>query len=427
MAAEDGNGERSTSSRSGVGNATRRRAFLNAGLAVVGAAFIGGCNQTPSPTTPTGDEVSPTPETPSCDPRDASMGHGMLLLGHSDIEKVENELLEGWSLDIVQTTWGDARSPYWNETTPLWLGRSGEGTEFQRKKNDLKAAFDGTGRRWCPQYKISVGRRNYAPALAGNLDADWRAFAEDLVELGLENTMLRPNAEFSKPWGRYPHRYDDRGNEIGPVTPSAEAGRVYGEAFGRCMRVMNSVDGADFTFLYNPAGHSLGITRLAWPPDHAEWRSWLDKPVVTPSYYDSYHSGGPNHNQWTTMDYEEKAAAAERAWEMGQRPELDQYQRFADDVGADIGIVEWGTREPDDVGGRGDNPWFVDLFFEYMQRNDWVFEAWWNTDRGGDNPGGARLWPPSRSILHRSRDAWTRNVLGDVVDAVSECRGQPGR
>lgn len=416
--------EKPSYSEKEIGRDIGRRQYLKAGILAAGMSALGGCsfNQRPTNATPSGrstptetaQKPTETPRSP-CRQLDTSMQHGILLLSKSDIERFESAQLGGWEIDIVQTTWGDDRSPYWDGTAPLWFGRSGTGSDLQQKKNSLRETFGETGRRWCPMYRISEGRSNYRPAVNGDLDEEWRQFAVDLVDMNMQDTILRPNPEFNLPWGRYPS------DENGEPLPREEAGRVYADAFARCVKTMQSVPGADFTFLYNPAGRREGIMEDAWPLNSSFWPEGEDLPVVTPSAK-AQRKGDYTPDEFSAMSRRKKASAARDMWENYQKPEYEMWQNFADSVGADIGNVEYGVLDAEAPLGIGDNKWYVDLSMEYMRENGWVFQAWWNTESGGDQPGGSRIWPSARSSLPWSRDTWIKNVLYDVANAASSCR-----
>lgn len=324
----------------------------------------------------------------------------------------EQNLL-GRQIDVIPITWSFGRShdSWWG---PNWEFQFDDGSGTAARRADLEATFGGTGRRLAMMYSISeAGTENRYDAAANGDPAivdGWRSMAEDLVSLGMEDTFIRPNPEHTQPsWSpRYPR--DANGNKLS----QSEAGQVYADAFARCVGVMNSVSGANFDFLFSPAGrlgNSGEIAEASFPTQSSLWPAGEDPPIMCFSYYDSEHNGGPTDEEWATMTDAQKQAAAQQLWESADRPHVHEYTQLARDFGADVGMVEWGVHTAGGELGRGDNPWFIDLMMDYMVEQDFVFETVWSYYHA--HGANSVFWPPELSDLPESREEWKVNVLAD--------------
>lgn len=358
------------------------------------------------------------------------MQHGFAPLrsdasvAHSAVVEAEQALFNGQhKIEIIPITWGwqRAHDSWWG---PNWAFKFDDKVDgLDSRRADMETTFSGTGRRLVMMYNIAAkapsdeGHKqwDYQPALDGELDAAWRNMAEDLVAMGMENTIIRPNPEHSHTWS---NRYPRDANDV--QLPQEEAGRVYADAFARCVSVMNSVAGADFDFLYSPAGRLSvpdNIAELGIPTRSDLWPSGERPPIMCKSHYDTVQDGGPGPEEWSTMTDAEKEAATLEKWEASDYPHMHSYTQLARDYGLRLGLTEWGVHTAGgsvfggQPRGRGDNPWFMDLMMDYMIEEGFEFECVWSYyHNGGTN---TIFWPPERFELPESRSAWVANVLAD--------------
>lgn len=328
------------------------------------------------------------------------MLNGMLALSKTEVETIESQV--GTMLDIVQTTWDSSRQPdsWWG---PTWSGRSGSGNGSEQKRQDIQDTFGGTKRRLVLMYTVAErgNDHNYRPGANGEFDDAYRNMARDLVSMGMEDTILRISPEASMSWSyRYP--LDVNGD------PAPDE---YADAFARCVSVMNEVPGTNFTFLYSPAGSRLGLTDRAFPTRSSLWPSGVEPPVMTPSFYDKVSSGGPTADEWKRMTDAEKERSAQQVWDQFHEPFLEMYKGVADKYGSRMGTVEWGTTSTGrPTVGRGDNPWYVDLSFDYFEANDFFIAGWWNA-LNSSGVDGHIIYPLDETRLPESAAAWKENVL----------------
>lgn len=337
------------------------------------------------------------------------MADGLGLLSREEVERFETSVLGGSTLDVVPTTFDTSRQPdsWWG---PTWAGRAGSGSGAEQKRRDMQQTFGGTGRRLILMFGISEpgNEHNYRPGATGRLDSAWRNMAQNLVDMDMGDTIIRPNPEHSMPWSdRFPLSLNGK-----------PAPQEFADAFARCVSVMNTVPGANFVFVYNPTGKRLELTLPAYPTNSNLWPAGESLPIMSPSFYDKVSSGGPTAGEWGAMNDTEKERSAKRVWNLFHKPYLEMYQSVASRLGAEMGIVEWGTTSANLQNvGRGDNPWFVEHAFDYFEANQFVMEAWWNYPSGTFKTGGSTIWPPSESNLRRSFLVWRDRVRAhDVGD-----------
>jgi hypothetical protein len=177
------------------------------------------------------------------------MKHGIYLTSKDQVERFENDWFDGQQIDLITTTYTagmfDAVGITWEP-----------GAGAQNTKQSLQETFGGTDRRMVIAYEFAGDSRgDYAAPARGDYNDRYRSFAKELVSLGMGDTIITPNHEFNLSWSsKYP---DDPQN--------------YADGYARLVSVMQSVDGADFTFCYAPARNRQGIAPEAWPVDSQYW------------------------------------------------------------------------------------------------------------------------------------------------------------
>jgi len=303
------------------------------------------------------------------------MKHGMMATSEQEVQNIENWL--GGQLDIVTTTWNDGQ---WGAGAITWSDSP--------KLDALQRVFGDTDRQLVMHFEFQgLPKNDYSDAANGDLDHRYRALAEELVSLGMGDTVVRPSAEFNLSWsGRHP---DNPSN--------------YAEGYARMVREMVSVDGANFDFTYSPAQRPGGVEAECWPVDASSWPSGVDEPVITPTIYDDgyfpYQDGGD-----VTPDEE----TVKDAWQQetyGNK--IKPWEDFAAERNTKLGgSFEWGcmgigTPFPESSGG--DNRYFVGKFLNYGRDNDWEYQTYWN---------GAHhtIYPRDGAGLQQSSDTFKQMV-----------------
>lgn len=308
---------------------------------------------------------------------DTIMQHGVAEWYEEQLYDVENWL--GGEVDIVSTTHTAGMMGINGITWP---------TEGETKAESFQRVFGESDRRLCFHYHHG-GERNhdYSKAASGGFNEVYRNLGQTLVSLGMADTIVRPSAEFNLDWGRYPND---------PVN--------YAEGFANLVREMQSVEGANFTFLYSPGGRRIGYADECWPVQYDFWPEGEEPPIVGPSFYDVspiyQNVEQPGPEEW------------ERAWNEEHLPRLQMWLDFAQERNAEFCAPEWGvgTLDKEHASG-GDNPYYIRKVFEFLKENDAVFQTYWNKYASGG--GTMEIFPGDR--LLDSREEFRSIVNADLT------------
>lgn len=318
------------------------------------------------------------------------MKHGIYIISESQVEQFENDWLGGSNIDIITTTY---TSGHHDVEYITWE----PGVTGQEKRDSLERTFGDTSRQLMTIYHFAGNESgDYSSAANGSLDAKYREFGSQLVSLGMEDTIIVGSHEFNLGWSnRYPN---DPAN--------------YASGFARMVREMMSVNGANFNFVYAPGGNRLGVTEEAWPVDAPEWNSDLPTPIVAPTLYDT----SPDYpDDIENMSQSEQEQMWESVWTGWHIDILEMWKSFADRVGADIAFREWGVATPDFRNASGgDNPYFIKKMFDYMSKQGFLFQTYWNEETWGAGTGGHTIYPTSDSRLLAAGTAWKEEVLSNM-------------
>ena len=308
------------------------------------------------------------------------MKHGIYLTSQNQVERFESDWFGGQQIDLITTTYTagmfDAVGITWEP-----------GAGAQNTKQSLQETFGETNRRMVIAYEFAGDSRgDYAAPAQGDYNGRYRSFAQELVSLGMGDTIIAPNHEFNLSWSsKYPN---DPQN--------------YADGYARLVSVMQSVDGADFTFCYAPARNRQGIAPEAWPMDSQYWPDGEPAPIVAPSFYDGANGIYPDDPDDVTDEQRE------RAWTEKHKPQLEMWLDFAKSRGASMGFHEWGLASGAWVNNGGtDNPMFINRFFDWIESHDVVFQTYWNGSI--DNPKHT-IWPEDKSLLPEGGQRWRDRV-----------------
>lgn len=310
------------------------------------------------------------------------MQHGILAPSENDVANVEQWL--GAQLDIVATTYNNGQ----------W-GMGGITWSTSPKKESLQRTFGETDRRLLCTFKFDPdgwSNGDYSAAASGQYDDKYRQMAQELVNHGMGDTIIRGIHEMNLSWSS--HYPNDPAN--------------FAEGWARMMKEMMSVDGADFTFIFSPSKRRLGVAAECWPgpgPNKSAAPSWdstlLNRLYVVCSFYDKWH--GYEDGGYQNPDQ----AAQEQAWQEEHQPALDLWEGFAADRGTSFaGSPEWGcmgegTPQPGESGG--DTPWYVQKTIEYGEQNGWLFQTYWNNNHH-------TIYPRDAAGLDRASDTFKQMV-----------------
>ncbi len=247
-------------------------------------------------------------------------------------------------------------------TLSSWLS-NWEGTSDQMVIGVPMVALDGSGN---PENTLAEGA-------AGDENANFVAIARNLVALGFGNAVLRPGWEFDGTW--YPWSVDS----------DADAAN-FATYWQNIVTSMRSVPGANFKFLWSPAG----FQSLSWNINDAyPGNSYVDD--VSLDVYDwSWDtsifppSGNPNN---TATVAQSNAVFSEL---LTDTEGLNWLSSFAQAHDKPIVIPEWAVDIRNDGHGLGDDPTFINNMSNWFSTNHVAWSIYFiddtadNTNQGID-------------------------------------------
>jgi hypothetical protein len=243
-----------------------------------------------------------------------------------------------------------------------------------------------------------------AEAAAGNYDAHYQALGENLVAAGMSDTIIRFGHEFNGGW--YPWTV---GNQNDPDHEQKCAD--FAEAFRQFVTTLRAIPGQNFKFVWNPSTSVWGVDLPAAFPG----RDYVD--FVGIDDYDQTWATN-NGSSIYGADYQ-TATPAERlqrqqlAWTAEANDGnwgLNMIAAFAADQGVPLGLPEWGIAKRSDGMGGGDNPYFIQQMYDWIENNNVAWHVYFNVSASdGDHdlydtvsfPQASAefsaLWNPARS------------------------------
>ncbi|GEM_PF-1307677 len=249
-----------------------------------------------------------------------------------------------------------------------WSGLDGQGGSLRW----LTSAWAGTGDTvflgvpMIPTDASGTPLGTLAGGAAGDYDAAFVTLAQTLVSGGLGSAYLRLGPEFDGTWTPW------------AVTNATDAAN-FAAYWRNIVTAMRSVPGADFRFVWNPAGFQAITWKLATAyPGNADVDA-VGFDLYDWSWDSSCLPGGNPDNAATAT--ESNCVFNE----MRSQPDgLDWLVSFARSHHKPIAIPEWGVAIRHDGHGLGDDPIFMSNTYHWMTENHVAFAIYWDHDDLGD-------------------------------------------
>lgn len=303
-----------------------------------------------------------------------------------------------WAADYTSGgTWADLLDP--SDRTARWgtwvKARPGRnvilGIQMLEGPLDLSGPTSGPG----AGEPVSL-----AQGAAGEYDAYFRGLGNTLVSEGLSRALLRPGWEFNGDW----------------FTSRASSDPPNWVAFWqRIVRILRSVPGANFGFVWNPSLGPSGGTdaTTVYPGD--KYVDYIGVDVYDGSHLPNTYPIAPG------TDPVQVAAIQEQVWQdviYGGPQGLAFWEDFSVRHGKGLVLPEWGTLIKFDGSGGADNPGFIANMYRYLVDNpNVVLAAYFDVNVPGDveaqlSPGAGEassplLFPQSAAVF---RELFTPRV-----------------
>ena len=199
----------------------------------------------------------------------------------------------------------------------------------------------------------------------GEYNEHFRKLADNLINAGLGDSVLRLGWEFNGGW------YTWRANE----NPAAFAGY-----WREIVKTMRAVKGAKFRYCWNPAMGWLQFTaESAWPGD--EWVDYVGLDV----YDDSWQADTYPFPAGTPAT--EILARQKKVWNeviLNGNHGLGFWRDFAKIHKKPLAIPEWGISKREDTHGGLDNPYFIEQMHKFIadKANNVYFHCYFDVQAG---------------------------------------------
>ena len=244
-------------------------------------------------------------------------------------------------------------------TMASWLS-TWSGTSDQMVIAVPMVALNGSG---SPENTLAQGA-------AGDENANFVAIAKNLVALGFGNAVLRPGWEFDGNW--YPWT----------VQSNTDAAN-FAAYWQNIVTAMRSVPGADFKFLWSPAG----FQSLSWNINDAyPGNAYVD--YVSVDVYDwswdstIFPSGDPNNSATAAQ-----SKAVFKEYVTGTEG-LNWLASFAQAHNKPIVIPEWAVVSRTDGHGLMDDPTFINDMYNWFTANNVAWVVYFVDDVADNNNQG---------------------------------------
>ncbi len=311
-----------------------------------------------------GDDDPAASPSPTSDRQEEPRDHG---------DRLTREDWEGTAVGVFRRTEPDEVTAYeeWlGRDVPLAVDFSARDTWYDiSSPGYLFEAWEGEDRRLVlgvAMVPSDVDGVSIDAGADGEYDEHFRELAENLVEAGQEDAILRIGWEFNLDTWKW-------------STGDEEAWKAY---YRRIVEEMRSVEGAAFRYDWNPNNGSS---------EHDAVEYYPGDDVVDYIGVDAYDVDGGTYPYPDDCDDDCRLELQQEAWETrihGGDRGLEFWSGFARDHDKQMSLPEWGVWEKKDGTGGGDNPYYIEQMADFIEDPDNAvgYQAYFeNTNDGGNH------------------------------------------
>jgi glycosyl hydrolase family 26 len=242
-------------------------------------------------------------------------------------------------------------------------------------------------------YPFPSGQGDLAQAAAGAYNAHYAQLATNLIHAGMSNAILRFGHEFNGNWYPWSVWHDPDGEAAGETDFAA--------AFRQFVTAVRAVPGGHFTVVWNPVPGQGGVNLAnCWPGDEYVDHVGID---IYDQDWNVYQPGVPPTRQ-----------LREEAWHdllTNGNWGINMIQQLAAAHHKPLAVPEWGIWQDTAGHGGGDNAYFVQQMYDWLNANDVAWNIYFNVYASDGNhdlydtylfPEASaafqRLWNPSGTL-----------------------------
>lgn len=186
-----------------------------------------------------------------------------------------------------------------------------------------------------------------AQGATGAYNSHYQKLAQNLVNAGMDNAVLRIGWEFNGNWFRWSAANGQASNFV--------------NYWKQIVTTMRSVPGANFKYDWNPTN---GTASLAYPEQAYPGDAYVDYIGI-----DAYNGSWiPNYQdpvaRWNDIMYAPRG--------------LDFWVKFAEGHNKPISFPEWGTGNREDGHGGGDDAAFIKNMYDVMSSTNTAYNVYWD-------------------------------------------------
>lgn len=229
-----------------------------------------------------------------------------------------------------------------------------------------------TGKMLWAAYPFPKNQGSLAQAATGAYNDHYRKLGENLINAGMEDAYIRFGHEFNGNWYHY-----SVGNSNDPAYEQKCAD--FAESFRQFVITLRSIPGQNFKFVWNPTVSIWGVDLAECFPG-SEYVDFVGIDVYDQTW--AKNNGADIYgSSYKTASEEERLNRQKAAWTALLNDGnwgLKMIDEFADEMGVPVGLCEWGIADRADGYGGGDNPYFVEKMYEWINTNNVAWHVYFN-------------------------------------------------